>query len=155
MGLFSDHTSKKFFARPLSLCNHRTRTAWSSTFIDTYGHRVRTWNSIEGLCLPASISSPTPSTTFKMEAFAMKIIEHKAGQMDDVTVLNFSEISRTIREKSHYIYGERFFSTLNFCLHLISLQALMDISNTPVSPNTLVLSSLSPYSQLRSICCIT
>jgi hypothetical protein len=52
--------------------------------------------------------SLVPSTTLKVEAFATEVIENIAGHMDDVTLFSFLEVSRTIRTKSRYIYGERF-----------------------------------------------
>jgi hypothetical protein len=43
-----------------------------------------------------------------MEAFATELIENIASHLDDATLLGFAEVSRAIRSKAYYIYGDRF-----------------------------------------------
>ncbi|KAF2690525.1 hypothetical protein K458DRAFT_427245 [Lentithecium fluviatile CBS 122367] len=78
-----------------------------------------------------SISGPTSSPSPELQGLPTELVEQTAAHLNDLSLLALSAVSRSLRQKSSYIYGERFFETLKFCLHPLSLQALVDISSRP------------------------
>jgi hypothetical protein len=66
-----------------------------------------------------------------MNRLPNELVAQIASNTDNTTLLAFATTSRQLREGSFPVYGARFFTTLKFCLHTISLQALDDISHKP------------------------
>jgi hypothetical protein len=76
-----------------------------------------------------AISPPTFAA--RIERLSNELVAQIARNTDKNTLLALASTSRHLREGSFSVYGPRFFTTLKFCLHPISLQALHDISCTP------------------------
>jgi hypothetical protein len=65
-----------------------------------------------------------------MDRLPNELVAQIASNTDNTTLLAFATTSRHLHEGSFPVYGARLITTLKFCLHTISLQAL-DISRKP------------------------
>ncbi|KAF1841243.1 uncharacterized protein K460DRAFT_294413 [Cucurbitaria berberidis CBS 394.84] len=75
------------------------------------------------------MSTLPKNTAPRLQDLATELIDKVAAELDDATLLALISTSRSLRSKAYYVFGDRFFKTLKFFLHPISLQALADISN--------------------------
>lgn len=70
--------------------------------------------------------------TVGLDSLPAELITQIVVQSSDAALKSLGATSRSLREKSFHTYGNRFFQALKFCLYPNSLQALIDISYTPL-----------------------
>ncbi|CAO2654588.1 Nn.00g113210.m01.CDS01 [Neocucurbitaria sp. VM-36] len=63
-----------------------------------------------------------------LQTLPTELVQKVAANLDDSSLVIFASTSRIMRRRTIYVYGERFFKTIKFCLYPYSLQALTDIS---------------------------
>jgi hypothetical protein len=73
----------------------------------------------------ASLSKPC-----RLQALPTELLQNIAANLSDDGLINLAATSRTIRSKTLHTYGERFFTTVKFCLYSHSLKVLTEISTS-------------------------
>ena len=78
------------------------------------------------------MSSSRPIIAIGLQYLPTELTQKIASDLDNSSLLAFVSTSRNLHSKAYFVFGHRFFGTLKFFLHPVSLQALTDIANTPV-----------------------